>query len=168
MAINFAAVLMAAAVVASAVTGSAAQNPPSCASNLVGCASYLNSTTTPPQTCCGPLKQTATNDLPCLCGLFNNTVFLKAFGVDLQKALQMARRCGVTTDQSACATAAATPSPSPGSKGPSSSSSSSTSNTTGSSTPTSQSPNSAFVITPSEFGVPALMSLVLSLLPLVA
>ncbi|KAG6472360.1 hypothetical protein ZIOFF_069820 [Zingiber officinale] len=152
MAINFAAVLMAAAVVASAVTGSAAQNPPSCASNLVGCASYLNSTTTPPQTCCGPLKQTATNDLPCLCGLFNNTVFLKAFGVDLQKALQMARRCGVTTDQSACATAAATPSPSPGC----------------SSTPTSQSPNSAFVITPSEFGVPALMSLVLSLLPLVA
>lgn len=113
MAINFAAVLMAAAVVAAAVTGSAAQNPPSCASNLVGCASYLNSTTTPPQTCCGPLKQTATNDLPCLCGLFNNTAFLKAFGVDLPQALQMARRCGVTTDQSACATASAAISPSP-------------------------------------------------------
>ncbi|XP_074591807.1 non-specific lipid transfer protein GPI-anchored 9-like [Curcuma longa] len=166
MAINFAAVLMAAAVAASVVTGSTAQNPPSCASNLVGCASYLNSTTTPPQTCCGPLKQTATNDLPCLCGLFNNTAFLKAFGVNLTQALQMARRCGVTTDQSACATAAVTPSASPGSKGPSSPASSS--NTTGSSTPTSQSTNSAFVITPSEFGVPALMSLVLSLWPLVA
>ncbi|WOL17243.1 lipid transfer-like protein VAS isoform X3 [Canna indica] len=108
MSTNFAAA-MAMAVVVAVLTGSAAQTTPSCASNLYGCAQFINSTETPPQSCCGPLKEAAKNDLPCLCGLFNNTVILKAFNVNITQAIQMAKRCGVSTDQTACQTAAAAP-----------------------------------------------------------
>ncbi|THU71774.1 hypothetical protein C4D60_Mb04t05030 [Musa balbisiana] len=107
MGVDFAAGLMAMAVVAAAVAGSAAQSPPDCASNLVGCAGYLNSTTTPPDSCCGPLKQAAKTQLPCLCALFNNTAILRAFNVNITQAIQMSKRCGVSTDQRACATTTA-------------------------------------------------------------
>ncbi|CAL9084076.1 unnamed protein product, partial [Musa textilis] len=107
MGVDFAAGVMAMAVVAAAVAGSAAQSPPDCASNLVGCAGYLTSTTTPPDSCCGPLKQAAKSELPCLCSLFNNTAILRAFNVNITQAIQMSKRCGVSTDQRACATAVA-------------------------------------------------------------
>ncbi|URD99862.1 lipid transfer-like protein [Musa troglodytarum] len=112
MGVDFAAGVMAmavvaVAVVAAAVAGSAAQSPPDCASNLVGCAGYLTSTTTPPDSCCGPLKLAAKSELPCLCSLFNNTAILRAFNVNITQAIQMSKRCGVSTDQRACATAAA-------------------------------------------------------------
>ncbi|CAL9754992.1 unnamed protein product [Musa acuminata subsp. burmannicoides] len=108
MGVHFAAGLMAMAVVAAAVAGSAAQSPPpDCVSNLVGCAGYLNSTTTPPDSCCKPLKQAAKTQLPCLCSLFNNTAILRAFNVNITQAIQMSKRCGVSTDQRACETATA-------------------------------------------------------------
>lgn len=107
MGVHFAAGLMAMAVVAAAVAGSAAQSPPDCVSNLVGCAGYLNSTTTPPDSCCKPLKQAAKTQLPCLCSLFNNTAVLRAFNVNITQAIQMSKRCGVSTDQRACETATA-------------------------------------------------------------
>ncbi|RZS25495.1 hypothetical protein BHM03_00058700 [Ensete ventricosum] len=106
MGVDFAAGLMAMAVVAAAVAGSAAQSPPDCVSNLMGCAGYLNSTT-PPDSCCGPLKQTAKSELPCLCALFNNTALLRTFNVNITQAIQMSKRCGVSIDQRACATATA-------------------------------------------------------------
>ncbi|CAL9129406.1 unnamed protein product [Musa textilis] len=132
-------------VVAAAATGSAAQSTPACASKLVGCAKYLNSTT-PPDTCCGPLKQEAKDDLPCLCALFNNTAVLKAFNVNITQALQMAKSCGVNADQSACATGTA--SPSGGATPPSSST-----NTT------SKSDSSAHGVT--SIGLPGLVTLLL-------
>ncbi|URE28452.1 lipid transfer-like protein [Musa troglodytarum] len=132
-------------VVAAAATGSAAQSTPECASKLVGCAKYLNSTT-PPDTCCGPLKQEAKDDLPCLCALFNNTAVLKAFNVNITQALQMAKSCGVNADQRACATGTA--SPSGGATPPSSST-----NTT------SKSDSSAHGVT--SIGLPGLVTLLL-------
>ncbi|RWW62869.1 hypothetical protein BHE74_00029987 [Ensete ventricosum] len=110
MGISFVAAMTMIVVVAAAATGSAAQSTPQCASKLLGCGRYLNSTTTPPDTCCGPLKQEAKDDLLCLCTIFNNTAVLKAFNVNITQALQMAKRCGVDADQSACATATASPS----------------------------------------------------------
>ncbi|CAL9089736.1 unnamed protein product [Musa acuminata var. zebrina] len=140
-------------VVAAAATGSAAQSTPECASKLVGCAQYLNSTTTPPDTCCGPLKQEAKDDLPCLCALFNNTAVLKAFNVNITQALQMAKRCGVNADQSACATVTASPS------GTTTPPSSSTNNT-------SKSDNSAHGV--ASIGLPGLVSLLLCWWSLIA
>ncbi|CAL9760836.1 unnamed protein product [Musa acuminata subsp. burmannicoides] len=142
-------------VVAAAATGSAAQSTPECASKLVGCAQYLNSTTTPPDTCCGPLKQEAKDDLPCLCALFNNTAVLKAFNVNITQALQMAKRCGVNADQSACATVTASPSATPPS--------SSTNNT---SSPAGKSDNSAHGV--ASIGLPGLVSLLLCWWSLIA
>ncbi|CAD5168734.1 unnamed protein product [Musa acuminata subsp. malaccensis] len=141
-------------VVAAAATGSAAQSTPECASKLVGCAQYLNSTT-PPDTCCGPLKQEAKDDLPCLCALFNNTAVLKAFNVNITQALQMAKRCGVNADQSTCATVTASPSATPPS--------SSTNNT---SSPAGKSDNSAHGV--ASIGLPGLVSLLLCWWSLIA
>ncbi|KAJ8460249.1 hypothetical protein OPV22_033175 [Ensete ventricosum] len=157
MGISFVAAMTMIVVVAAAATGSAAQSTPQCASKLLGCGKYLNSTTTPPDTCCGPLKQEAKDDLLCLCAIFNNTAVLKAFNVNITQALQMAKRCGVDADQSACATATASPS---GSASPPSSSTNTTSS------PAGKSDNSAHGVT--SIGLPGLVSLLLCWWSLVA
>jgi len=84
-------------VVASlAITGSSAQQVATCASKLIPCRLYLNSTS-PPETCCGPLKDALTNDLACLCSIFNSPNILKAFDIDLNSALQLPKNCGMSS-----------------------------------------------------------------------
>lgn len=83
-----------------AVTGSA-QQVPACASKLVPCASYLNSTS-PPESCCGPLRQAAKDERDCLCSLFNDKTVLQAFKVDIKQALQLAKSCGIGDGNSTC------------------------------------------------------------------
>ncbi|WOL04568.1 lipid transfer-like protein VAS [Canna indica] len=107
MSTNFAAAAMVAVV--AALTGSAAQMPLSCASNLVGRAAFINSTEMPPQSCCVPLKEAANNDFPYFYGLFNNTAILKAINVNIKQAIQMAKRYRVSADQSACQIAVVAP-----------------------------------------------------------
>ncbi|RRT49458.1 hypothetical protein B296_00038067 [Ensete ventricosum] len=53
------------------------------------------------------LRWTAKSELPCLCALFNNTALLRTFNVNITQAIQMSKRCGVSIDQRACATATA-------------------------------------------------------------
>ncbi|CAL9161729.1 unnamed protein product [Musa hybrid cultivar] len=48
--------------------GAEGQLPPSCVSSLIPCAAYVNSTRSPPATCCDPLRQAVDADLQCLCG----------------------------------------------------------------------------------------------------
>ncbi|OEL19328.1 hypothetical protein BAE44_0019657 [Dichanthelium oligosanthes] len=81
---------------------------PSCASKLVPCAAYLNSTAAPPATCCAPLKEAAANETACMCAMLLNKAALQAFGVKPEQGLGLAKRCGVTTDASACAKSATT------------------------------------------------------------
>ncbi|WOK97724.1 hypothetical protein Cni_G06432 [Canna indica] len=107
MSTNFAAAAMEAVV--PALTGSATQTLPSRASNLVDRAMFINSTETPPQSCCVPLKEATKNDLPCLYGLFNNTAILKAINVNIMQSIQMAKLCRVSPDQSACQIAVVVP-----------------------------------------------------------
>ncbi|CAL5040897.1 unnamed protein product [Urochloa decumbens] len=83
----------------------------SCAAKLVPCAAYLNATTAPPPACCGPLKEAAANETACMCAMLLDKAAPQAFGVAPEQGLGLAKRCGVTTDASACAksgTAAAT------------------------------------------------------------
>ncbi|KAK7264418.1 hypothetical protein RJT34_32027 [Clitoria ternatea] len=74
---------------------------PSCAQDLVPCANYLNSTS-PPSSCCNPLKQTVNTQLKCLCDLFYTPGLLQGFNISVDQALQLSRRCGVTSDLSNC------------------------------------------------------------------
>lgn len=79
-----------------------AQTPTAdCASKLVPCAQYLNSTK-PPASCCDPLKEAVTKDLACLCNLYKNPDLLKALGVNVTQALELPKYCGISNDVSAC------------------------------------------------------------------
>ncbi|XP_073011798.1 non-specific lipid transfer protein GPI-anchored 3-like [Typha latifolia] len=91
------------ALILVASSPAAAQDVPSCVSKLTSCAQYINSTATPPASCCGPLNEAATNETACLCALLNDKAVLKAFNVDPEKGFQLAKRCGVSADQSTCA-----------------------------------------------------------------
>lgn len=91
-----------AVAVALVVIGTAEAQTATCASKLVPCADFLNSTTKPPDTCCDPLKEAVANDLVCLCNLFNDPSFFSTFNVTVDEALRLAKNCGVTSDLSSC------------------------------------------------------------------
>lgn len=95
------------AVSALAATVVRGQDVPPCASSLAPCASYLNSTATPPETCCGPLRDTAVKQAACLCNLLNNKELLKSFGIDPAQGLRMAKSCNASADASTCSKASA-------------------------------------------------------------
>ncbi|TVU07624.1 hypothetical protein EJB05_40988 [Eragrostis curvula] len=102
--------LLQVAVAALAVSIAAAALPtsddgtavPSCAAKLVPCGAYLNSTAAPPATCCGPLKDAAFNETACMCSMLLNKAALQAFGVEPEKGMALAKRCGVNVDASVC------------------------------------------------------------------
>ncbi|MED6133969.1 hypothetical protein PIB30_117016 [Stylosanthes scabra] len=81
----------------------------SCASNLVPCANYLNSTK-PPSSCCTPLKETVEKQLTCLCNLFYTPGLLESFHINVTQALELSRRCGITQGISSCKESAPSPS----------------------------------------------------------
>ncbi|XP_039134413.1 non-specific lipid transfer protein GPI-anchored 8-like [Dioscorea cayenensis subsp. rotundata] len=101
---SFVAIALLAAALPASTT--AQSQTPSCVSNLIPCAPYLNSTTTPPAKCCEPLKEAVKNELPCLCSLFTNQDLLKSFNIDINQALQIPKHCNITQDQSICKTSA--------------------------------------------------------------
>ncbi|KAL6873709.1 hypothetical protein ACP4OV_013791 [Aristida adscensionis] len=98
--------LVALALVALAA-GAAAQTPstPECASKLVPCGQYMNGTGTPPESCCGPLKDAVQNDLKCLCDLYASPEIFRVFHINLTDALRLSGRCGLSDTTSACADA---------------------------------------------------------------
>ncbi|WCJ26009.1 Bifunctional inhibitor/lipid-transfer protein/seed storage 2S albumin superfamily protein [Euphorbia peplus] len=97
------AVMMAAILfLSSAVTVTEAQATSTCAQKLIPCGEYLNTTTTPPDTCCSSIKDAVANDLTCLCNLYNTPGLLESFGVNLTQALALTGRCSVNGDLSAC------------------------------------------------------------------
>ncbi|XP_030538200.2 non-specific lipid transfer protein GPI-anchored 7-like [Rhodamnia argentea] len=80
-----------------------------CASKLVPCADYMNSTN-PPDTCCNPIKQAVATDLACLCNLYNTPNLLASLGINVTQALQLTKECGVSTDTGLCNASATSPS----------------------------------------------------------
>ncbi|CAN4077905.1 unnamed protein product [Withania somnifera] len=89
----------------SATTITEAQTP-SCASKLVPCAPFLNSTK-PPDSCCTPLREAVTNDLPCLCKLYQNPTLLPSLGINVTQAIGLPKFCNIPGDVTACNKAAA-------------------------------------------------------------
>ncbi|KAG4930378.1 hypothetical protein AAZX31_17G132900 [Glycine max] len=86
-----------------------------CAQELIPCVNFLNGTTTPPSSCCDPLKQTVENQLDCLCNIFFSPGLLQSFNVSVDQALALSRRCGVTNGITSCSNGSA---PAPGSGPP--------------------------------------------------
>ncbi|KAL8256012.1 hypothetical protein R6Q59_031079 [Mikania micrantha] len=99
-------VVIALTVIAVSISTAQAQAQ-TCASKLVPCGPYLNSTATPPSSCCDPIKETVRTDLQCLCNLYANPSFLSSIGVNIEQALRLPRLCGVSSDTSVCKTAQA-------------------------------------------------------------
>ncbi|KAF8066086.1 hypothetical protein N665_1162s0011 [Sinapis alba] len=98
-----------------------AQEATTCVSKLVPCFSALTTTTRPPNECCDSIKEAVKDELPCLCTVYNTPGLLSSFNVTTAQALNLSRRCGVTTDLSACPRAGASSPkaslPPPGNKG---------------------------------------------------
>ncbi|KAK6935233.1 Bifunctional inhibitor/plant lipid transfer protein/seed storage helical domain [Dillenia turbinata] len=88
------------------------QTEPSCANDLEPCLAYLNSTS-PPASCCDPLKKTVETQRACLCSLYENPSLLKALGVNLTQALELPKYCGVSDNVSACNSSALSPTSTP-------------------------------------------------------
>ncbi|KAI3898430.1 hypothetical protein MKX03_001328, partial [Papaver bracteatum] len=65
-----------------------AQNIPNCATTLVPCGDYLNSTK-PPESCCKPLKDTIKTPRKCLCDLYEDTSILPNFGINATQTLML-------------------------------------------------------------------------------
>ncbi|KAK4557958.1 hypothetical protein RGQ29_007628 [Quercus rubra] len=112
---NLATLMSISVVVLMMVTSVAKAQTADCASKLVPCANYINSTS-PPASCCNPIKEALATQLTCLCGLYSNPAVLKSFGITVDQALNLTRACGVSTDLSKCNGTA--PSPSSGSVPP--------------------------------------------------
>uniref|UniRef100_A0A7N0V944 Bifunctional inhibitor/plant lipid transfer protein/seed storage helical domain-containing protein n=1 Tax=Kalanchoe fedtschenkoi TaxID=63787 RepID=A0A7N0V944_KALFE len=87
--------------VAVAVSVADAQNVPSCGSNLVACAAFMN-VTKPPASCCDPLKETIETQLQCLCNIYSTPGLLPSLGINVTEALTLPSRCGIAGDLSAC------------------------------------------------------------------
>ncbi|CAN6971254.1 hypothetical protein IGI04_034345 [Brassica rapa subsp. trilocularis] len=73
-----------------------------CVNKLVPCFSALTTTTKPPKDCCDSIKEAVEDELPCLCTVYNTPGLLSQFNVSTAQALNLSRRCDVTTDLSAC------------------------------------------------------------------
>ncbi|KAJ4773410.1 Protease inhibitor/seed storage/lipid transfer family protein [Rhynchospora pubera] len=99
------------------VQAQSSSSTPSCASKLTGCASYINSTN-PPDSCCSPLKEAITNELACLCAIYESNI-LQQYGINVTAAQQLAYYCGINSGTNQCKAAApsGTPTTPPPSKG---------------------------------------------------
>lgn len=75
---------------------------PVCVVNLVGCVDYLNTTTTPPDTCCFPLKEAITDQLPCLCSLYNDPALLISLKINITQVIELPARCGINFSITEC------------------------------------------------------------------
>ncbi|XP_030948751.1 non-specific lipid-transfer protein 1 isoform X2 [Quercus lobata] len=113
---NLATLMSISVVVLMMVTSVAKAQTADCASKLVPCASFINSTS-PPASCCNPIKEAVATQLPCLCALYTSPGVLKSFGITVEQALNLTRACGVGTDVTKCNATA--PSPTSGSVTPS-------------------------------------------------
>lgn len=79
-----------------------AQTATTCVNKLVPCFSALTTTTRPPKECCDSIKEAVKDELQCLCTVYNTPGLLSGFNVSTAQALNLSRRCDVTTDLSAC------------------------------------------------------------------
>ncbi|KAK1272870.1 hypothetical protein QJS04_geneDACA012350 [Acorus gramineus] len=91
------------AVVFAAAIGAEGQpTVPDCVMKLIPCASFVNATTKPPESCCGPLTEAVTKERTCLCNIYNNPAIIIAFKINITQALALPKLCGISGDTSVC------------------------------------------------------------------
>lgn len=83
------------------IEGVMGQQVPDCAAKLTPCGNYFNSTS-PPDTCCSPLREAVRDQLKCLCNLYSDRQIFRALGINITQALQLPKHCGITTNLTAC------------------------------------------------------------------
>ncbi|KAB5564394.1 hypothetical protein DKX38_004448 [Salix brachista] len=114
MASSFMTVMVALVFVSSTATLTKAQDSStSCATKLLPCQAFLATTTTPPDSCCNPIKEAVTNELPCLCKIYNDPNLLPALVVNVTQAVLLSTRCGVPSNLTNCNVSAPTPAGTP-------------------------------------------------------
>ncbi|KAL3820193.1 hypothetical protein ACJIZ3_006098 [Penstemon smallii] len=72
-----------------------------CASRLIPCADYLNSTN-PSAMCCNALREVVRTQLPCLCNLYRTPGLFSGMGINDTQALLLPRNCNLPSDTTAC------------------------------------------------------------------
>lgn len=72
-----------------------------CMKKLLPCQAYLHSTS-PPASCCVPLREMVEEDGHCLCQIFNDPILLRSFNLTQDDALKLPKACGFNPDISAC------------------------------------------------------------------
>lgn len=92
--------LMAALMVPRAVEAQVAD----CVQALIPCQRDLG-VAKPSQMCCDTLRNSVKNDLPCLCGILNNTELLKNIKINITEALELPKNCGITSNENVCKSA---------------------------------------------------------------
>lgn len=85
-----------------AVVLGSAQAQYDCASKLVDCYKFINSTTKPDNDCCSSIKNAVNTQLKCLCTLYTTPGLLQSFNITLDQALNLSAECNASTDLSAC------------------------------------------------------------------
>lgn len=88
-------------------------NPLLCISSLVACEGYLNTTGTPPSSCCNLLVNVYNTDKACLCNLLNNTSFINQLQINITQAMELAVRCSINTTATDCSNTTIPSSPPP-------------------------------------------------------
>ncbi|KAK4767487.1 hypothetical protein SAY86_015237 [Trapa natans] len=72
-----------------------------CLQKLLPCKDYVK-LSSPPSSCCDPLKSLISTDTNCLCKTFNDHDSMKSLGITQDGALALAKTCGANPDVSVC------------------------------------------------------------------
>ncbi|XP_077248251.1 non-specific lipid transfer protein GPI-anchored 30-like [Tasmannia lanceolata] len=83
----------------------------SCLTQLLPCLNYLNSTSTPPSSCCDPLKSVLSSNPQCLCNLLSSNTASGQTGINATQALQLPSKCGANVNAASCSTSNPTGTP---------------------------------------------------------
>ncbi|XP_068635418.1 non-specific lipid transfer protein GPI-anchored 7 [Aristolochia californica] len=98
--------IVVALMAALAASAWAQQQVPDCASKLIPCQNFLNSTS-PPNSCCSAIRDAVTNELACLCSLFQQVDLFKALNINVTQAIELPQHCGMKEGVNACKAATA-------------------------------------------------------------
>ncbi|KAF1873529.1 hypothetical protein Lal_00027567 [Lupinus albus] len=75
---------------------------PPCADQISQCLDYINSTNTPPNTCCHPIQNLYATQKKCLCQFVFTLGILESIGVTETQALELGHSCGVELSNTIC------------------------------------------------------------------
>ncbi|XVF53766.1 hypothetical protein PTKIN_Ptkin05aG0125100 [Pterospermum kingtungense] len=85
----------------SLVQGGISTDIMACMQKLMPCQLFTHSSS-PPATCCTPLKEVVTQESQCLCKVTRDPQLLKTVNLTLDQSLALSKACGIDADVSVC------------------------------------------------------------------